>query len=42
MTTGMGCPFINFSRNVSPSILGISTSSVITSGFNALIFSRAM
>jgi len=42
ITTGMGCPRISFSRNVSPSILGISTSRVSTSGFKALIFSRAM
>ncbi len=42
MTTGMGCPRMSFSRKVSPSIFGISTSSVSTSGFKALIFSRAM
>jgi hypothetical protein len=42
ITTGIGRPRMSFSRNVSPSILGISISRVITSGFKALIFSRAI
>ena len=41
MTTGMGWPRISFSRNVRPSIRGISISRVSTSGWRALIFSRA-
>ena len=41
ITTGIGRSRIRFSRNVRPSMRGISTSSVITSGLSALIFSRA-
>lgn len=41
MTTGVGRRRMRFSRNTSPSIRGISTSSVITSGLRRLIFSRA-
>src|SRR5258708_4222416 len=41
ITTGVGRKRINRSRNSSPSILGISISSVSTSGFNARIISRA-
>ena len=39
--TGKGKCFINLPRNVRPSILGISISRVMTSGFKATIFSRA-
>ena len=41
ITTGMGRNVISFSRKAKPSMRGISTSSVKTSGFSALIFSRA-
>ena len=41
MTTGNGRRRMTFSRNASPSIFGISTSRVITSGLSALIASRA-
>ncbi|CSH94573.1 Uncharacterised protein [Shigella sonnei] len=41
ITTGIGRKRINFSRKSSPSIRGISTSSVSTSGLNFLIKSRA-
>ena len=41
MITGSGKCFISFTRNERPSMRGISTSSVTTSGFNATIFSRA-
>ena len=41
MTTGMGRSRIIFSRNSSPFMLGISTSSVRTSGFSSLILARA-
>jgi len=42
ITTGIGRRRIRFSRKVRPSIFGISTSSVSTSGFSVLIRSRAM
>ena len=42
MTTGIGLARISFSRNASPSIRGISTSKVSTSGCRLLIFSQAM
>jgi hypothetical protein len=42
ITTGIGRNRIRLRRNCTPSIFGISTSSVTTSGFSALIFSRAM
>lgn len=42
INTGIGRNFISRSRNVRPSIRGISTSSVTTSGERALIFSQAM
>ncbi len=41
ITTGIGRKRINFSKKSSPSILGISTSKVSTSGFNCLIISLA-
>ena len=41
MTTGNGRRRMTFSRNAKPSIFGISTSRVITSGLSALIASRA-
>ena len=41
MTTGIGRSRMSFSRKASPSILGISTSRVRTSGLSALIFSLA-
>jgi len=41
ITTGMGLSRISFSRKASPSIFGISTSRVRTSGLSALIRSRA-
>ena len=41
ITTGIGRSRISFSRNSSPSIFGISTSSVSTSGLVCLIRSRA-
>ena len=41
MTTGMGRSRMRLARNVSPSMRGISTSSVSTSGLVSLIFSRA-
>jgi len=41
ITTGVGRRRISRSRKSSPSILGISTSSVSTSGFMARIISRA-
>src|SRR5688572_23587622 len=41
MTTGIGRSRIRFSRKVMPSMRGISTSSVMTSGLRLLIFSRA-
>ena len=41
ITTGNGLSRITFSRNSSPSIFGISTSRVMTSGLSALIASRA-
>ena len=40
-TTGSGWCCINFSRNVSPSIRGISTSRINTSGRSSAILSRA-
>jgi hypothetical protein len=42
MTTGIGRSAMIFFRNVSPSMCGISTSSVTTSGLSALICSRAI
>src|SRR5574343_378170 len=42
ITTGIGRRRIRRSRNSRPSILGIWTSRVRTSGFNALIISRAV
>src|SRR5665213_504906 len=42
MMTGMGRRRIRLDRKVSPSMRGISTSSVSTSGFSALIRSRAI
>ena len=41
MTTGNGRRRMTFSRNAKPSIFGISTSRVITSGLSALTASRA-
>ena len=41
-TTGIGCWDIIFFKNVNPSILGISISSVITSGTHSLILSTAI
>jgi len=41
ITTGMGRNRISLDRKSSPSMRGISTSSVITSGFNSRIISRA-
>ena len=41
ITTGIGRSRIRLVKNVTPSIFGISTSSVSTSGFSFLIFSRA-
>ena len=41
ITTGVGRARISRSRNSRPFILGISTSSVITSGFRSRIMSRA-
>ncbi len=41
MSTGMGRSRISFSRKVSPSIRGISTSSVSTSGCSRCTFSQA-
>ena len=41
MTTGIGCWLMSLSRNVKPSIRGISMSSVMTSGGCALIRSTA-
>jgi hypothetical protein len=41
ITTGMGRNRIRLLRKVRPSILGISTSRVSTSGLSRLIFSRA-
>src|SRR3972149_10419418 len=41
ITTGIGRSRISFSRKSSPSILGISTSRVSTSGFNSRIIARA-
>jgi hypothetical protein len=41
MSTGRGCARISFSRKVSPSMRGISTSSVITSGWRRWILSHA-
>src|SRR5258706_295857 len=41
ITTGVGRKRISFSRKSMPSIFGISTSSVSTSGFRARIISRA-
>ena len=41
MITGVGRPRMSFSRKVKPSIFGISTSKVSTSGLSALIFSLA-
>ena len=41
MTTGMGCWLMIFCRNVSPSMRGISISSVITSGICSAILSAA-
>ncbi len=41
ITTGVGRSRIRFSRNARPSMRGISTSRVITSGLSRLIFSRA-
>ena len=41
ITTGVGRARIRRSRNSRPFILGISTSSVITSGFRSRIMSRA-
>ncbi len=41
ITTGMGCSRISFSRKVRPSMRGISTSRVITSGLRVLTSSRA-
>ncbi len=41
MTTGMGRSRMRLARKVKPSMRGISTSSVSTSGFVSLIFSRA-
>ena len=41
ITTGNGRSRMTFSRNSSPSIFGISTSRVMTSGLSALIASRA-
>jgi len=41
MTTGIGRKRINFSRKSNPSIFGISTSKVKTSGLVCLIKSRA-
>ncbi len=41
ITTGIGRCFCRMRRNVSPSMRGISTSSVMTSGFNSKIWSRA-
>src|SRR6185437_12776055 len=42
ITTGIGRSRIRFSRKVRPSMRGISTSSVSTSGSSCLIFSRAI
>jgi hypothetical protein len=41
ITTGIGRSRMRLRRKVTPSIFGISTSSVMTSGFSDLIFSRA-
>ena len=41
ITTGIGCRRMRLARNVTPSMRGISTSSVSTSGLRALILSRA-
>ena len=41
ITTGIGRRRIRLRRKVTPSMRGISTSSVSTSGFSVLIFSRA-
>ena len=41
MTTGMGRSRMRLRRKARPSMRGISTSSVSTSGFSGLIFSRA-
>ena len=41
MMTGMGRNRIRLRRKFTPSIFGISTSSVSTSGFNSFILSRA-
>ena len=41
MTTGIGLRRITFSRNEMPSISGISTSRVMTSGLSILMSSRA-
>ena len=41
ITTGIGRARMSFSRNESPSMRGISTSRVRTSGLSALILSRA-
>ncbi len=42
MTTGIGCWAMIFFKKVSPSMRGISTSRVITSGTCSLIFSAAI
>ena len=41
ITTGMGCARMSFSRKASPSMRGISTSRVSTSGLSRRILSRA-
>lgn len=42
MTTGTGCWLMSLRKNVSPSMRGISMSSVMTSGASARIFSAAV
>ena len=42
MTTGIGRSVMILRRNVTPSMCGISTSSVMTSGLSALMRSRAI
>jgi len=42
MTTGIGCWLMSLCRNVIPSMRGISTSSVMTSGISREIRSAAM
>ena len=42
MTTGIGRSAMILRRNDTPSMCGISTSSVITSGLSALMWSRAI